>query len=596
MNLTIIKVNSNLNIRFFKFIVRRLIVKKCQQRAPPPIRENYLNNIYPELCSYENLEEAFYRARKGKTLKKYVIEFKKNLEENLLQIRDELIFHIYKSRSLKTFIIRDPKTRKISKSDFRDRIVHHAICNMISPFFEKRFISDSFANRIGKGSLNAIKRFDKFKKKVSKNNTRKCYVFKADIKHYFDNINHEILIKILRKNIKERRFIWLIKIILKNHKTQIQGKGMPLGNLTSQFFANVYLNELDQYVKHKLKVKYYIRYVDDFVILNRSRELLESYKEQINIFLKNNLDIELHPEKSKILKLNKGINFLGFKIFYYYKLIRKKNKTKFTRKIKDMRELYERGKIDREKLIEKFEGWLAYISNGDAYKYKKRLTSSFNKLFPINNEIEINSVKKHENFNYEIELSKFPFTRQKTLFLFKKGLTIKQIAERRKLKINTIYDHVSNLVEHHQILLKDIISKNKIKKIITCIYSPNDKLKEIKERVNDDNIAFNEINCVLSNLKGKHKKKSINYFIQWYKRTNCYRKCYFNKFQRNECRIKFQQLETKFPYAQFSKKGFLRFFNNKESICVLPEREKRKFISWREFKRKKDFHKLSLSN
>lgn len=129
-----------------------------------------LVEIYDEVCSYENLELAFQRARRGKTLKQYVIDFEKDLKENLLQLRSELLLHTYEPRPLKTFILRDPKTRKISKSAFRDRVIHHAICNVIEPVFDKRFIHDSFANRIGKGTLNAIKRFDVFKRKVSKNN------------------------------------------------------------------------------------------------------------------------------------------------------------------------------------------------------------------------------------------------------------------------------------------------------------------------------------------------------------------------------------------------------------------------------------------
>ena len=161
-------------------------------------------NQYEELCSYENLELAFKRARKGKTLKPYVIEFEENLKQNLLQLRNELTMQTYQPQPLKTFILRDPKTRKISKSDFRDRIIHHAICNIIEPIFEKTFIHDSFANRIGKGTLNAIKRFDVFKRKSSQNNTKKCYVLKADIKSHFQTVDHEILLEILSKRIEDK--------------------------------------------------------------------------------------------------------------------------------------------------------------------------------------------------------------------------------------------------------------------------------------------------------------------------------------------------------------------------------------------------------
>ncbi len=278
--------------------------------------------LYQELCSEENITLAFKKAQKRKSRKPYVIEFKENLDENLKILREELLSEEYKPKPLRTFIIRDPKVRKIRKSYFVDRIVHHAIYNILEPIFEKRFIYDSFANRMGKGTLNAIKRFDKFKQKVSKNNTRNCYVFKADVKHYFDEVNHSILIKILRKKINDGRLISLISKVLKNHSDRV---GMPLGNMTSQFFANVYLNELDKFVKNELKAKYYIRYVDDFVILHSNKDILESYKEKIDIFLKEKLQLELHPNKSKILLLKRGISFLGFRNYPYHRLLRKAN-------------------------------------------------------------------------------------------------------------------------------------------------------------------------------------------------------------------------------------------------------------------------------
>ncbi len=173
-------------------------------------------NLYSKLCSEENLVLAFKKARKRKSRKPYVIEFESNLDNNLELLRLELLSEKYKPRPLRTFIVRDPKTRKIRKSYFVDRIVHHAICNILDPIFEKRFIYDSFANRKGKGSLNAIKRFDKFKQKVSKNNTKNCYVLKADIKHYFDEVNHNNLINILRKKINHEKLIQLILKFLKN--------------------------------------------------------------------------------------------------------------------------------------------------------------------------------------------------------------------------------------------------------------------------------------------------------------------------------------------------------------------------------------------
>ncbi len=232
-------------------------------------------NLYPKVYAMKNLILAWKEARKGKTKKKYLIEFERDLANNLKLLHYELKHQYYKPKPLITFILRDPKTRKISKSDFRDRIIHHALVRIIEPIFDKRFIYDSCANRKGKGSLFALKRFELFKRKVTNNLKKEAYCFKADIKHYFQGIDHEILLNIIRRKIKDEKVIWLIERILDNNVSDNPpGKGMPLGNLTSQFFANVYLDELDWFVKHKLKAKHYIRYVDDFVLLNSDREQL----------------------------------------------------------------------------------------------------------------------------------------------------------------------------------------------------------------------------------------------------------------------------------------------------------------------------------
>lgn len=362
-------------------------------------------NLYSELCSYDNLFLAYRKARKRKTLKPYVIEFEKNLKDNLLQLRTGLLLHSYKPEPLKTFILRDPKTRKISKSEFKDGVVHHALCNIIQPILEKRFIHDSYANQIGKGTLAAIKRFEIFKRKVSRNHTKikdakniKGFVLKGDVKQFFDSVNHDILIKIIERTIKDYRVIWLIRVILSNHKGKLKDIGMPLGNLTSQFFANVYLNELDYFVKHKLRAHYYIRYVDDFVILHQSREVLEEYKQEIDDYLDWKLFLRLHPEKSKIFSLYRGTDFLGLRIFPNHKTIKKKNIRKFKNKLRLLRNKYQIGIINYDKIYDFLEGWCAYIQHTDSYKLKKKMLKPIEKM--INAEIstkEINRYLKEQN-------------------------------------------------------------------------------------------------------------------------------------------------------------------------------------------------------
>ena len=276
------------------------------------------------------------------------------------------------------------------------------------------------------------------------NNTRKCLVFKADIKHYFEEVNHKILIQIIQKKIRDEKAMRLIKQILDNANFENQRervtfeKGMPLGNLTSQFFANVYLNELDQFVKHKLKAKHYIRYVDDFAILHDSKEQLEKWKEELNLFLREILKIELHPSKSKVLRLNSGINFLGFRIYYYNKLLRKSNMKNFEKRISHMKILYDEELINRDKVIEHLEGWFAYASHGNTYKYKKQILRSFNKNFPFQKERSINNKTKYRNFIRKVKASELAFSVQQTLFLYGTGMPIKDIATKRGIKESTV--------------------------------------------------------------------------------------------------------------------------------------------------------------
>ncbi|MDO8459490.1 MAG: reverse transcriptase domain-containing protein [Nanoarchaeota archaeon] len=344
-------------------------------------------NLYEKIISFDNLVLAWKKARKGKTQKLYVVKFEENLEKNLLDLHFDLKEQIYKPIQLETFILRDPKTRKISKSDFRDRILHHAIINILEPIFDKTFIYDSCANRKGKGNLFALKRFNQFKRKVSNNGTKapnvfndsnyiKGYCLKADIKHYFEKVDQEILLKLIEKRIKDKNIIWLISLVIKNNtnfETKREGnnlgKGMPLGNLTSQFFANIYLNELDYFIKHELKAKYYIRYVDDFVILHKLKSQLENWKERINSFLKKQLKLEIHPEKSRIIALSRGLDFVGFRNFYHFKLPRKRNIKKMRHKITS----FANKEIQYRELMESFNGWQAYAKWGNTFKIRKSI-------------------------------------------------------------------------------------------------------------------------------------------------------------------------------------------------------------------------------
>jgi retron-type reverse transcriptase len=331
------------------------------------------NNLYSEIISLKNLILAYQKARKGKTKRKYVREFEENLAYNLNVLHEELKNQTYKPEPLKTFILRDPKTRRISKSAFRDRIVHHALCNIIEPIFDSTFIYDSCANRKGKGTLFALNRFNIFQRRVTDNLSKEAFCLKADIKHYFQEVDRDILLGIIKRKIKCSKTIQLIKCILYNFDNS---KGMPLGNLTSQFFANVYLNELDYFVKHTLRAKYYIRYVDDFVILHNSKLQLEIWKSDLGRFLREILKIDLHPQKSKIVSLSKGVDFVGFISFYHFRLLRKRNINKFRNKIR----IFNNQEIPEGKLKESLDGWMAYAKWANSYNVMKSLLDNLSIL------------------------------------------------------------------------------------------------------------------------------------------------------------------------------------------------------------------------
>lgn len=344
--------------------------------------------IYNKVCLRKNLMLAFRKAKKGKSSKEYVRDFEANLDTNISKLTQELETFSYRPRPLKTFVIKDPKSRVISSSHFRDRIVHHALCNVIEPIFEKVFIHDSYANRMGKGTHRAIRRFERFKRKVSingrlvkhakNNNMVSGYFLKADIKHYFDTVDHCTMVRIIRKAVKDENVIWLVRQILSNHNGKIRDKGMPIGNLTSQLFANIYLNELDYFVKHGLKAKFYIRYMDDFIIFHKSEPVLYRHKRRIGEFLKT-IKLEMHEEKSRVYPLHKGAGFLGYRIFYNYKLLKKSNIRTIYNRIEKFKTNYDEKLVSREKIMESLESWMSYARYANTLKLRRNLMKMLNK-------------------------------------------------------------------------------------------------------------------------------------------------------------------------------------------------------------------------
>ena len=294
-----------------------------------------LTHTFKDLIGISNLLLAWEEFIVGKKKKKDVQGFYMHLMDNILSFHYDLSNQTYQHGGYKEFNISDPKPRIIHKALVRDRLLHHAVYRTLYPFFENTFIADSFSCRINKGTHKAINRFRKFSRIVSKNNTKTCQVLKCDIRKFFASIDQNILIKILDERILDKKIVSLLKEIITSFDSGKQGTGLPLGNLTSQLFSNVYMNEFDQFVKHSLKVKYYIRYADDFVIFSENKQYLENLVPQIKEFLENKLKLTLHPDKIYIKTLYSGVDFLGWVNFKHHKTIRNTTKRRIFKKIKE---------------------------------------------------------------------------------------------------------------------------------------------------------------------------------------------------------------------------------------------------------------------
>lgn len=294
-----------------------------------------LSHKFEDIISIDNLLLAWKEFRKGKKSKSDVQEFELRLMDNIINLHNDLFNFTYKHQNYQRFNISDPKPRIIHKAAVRDRLVHHAVHRILYPFFDKTFISDSYSCRINKGTHKALNRFREYAYKVSKNNTETCWILKCDIRKFFANINHNILISILEQYISDKGIIRLLKEIV-NSFNRNTGIGLPLGNLTSQLFANIYMNKLDQLIKHRLKVRYYIRYSDDFVILSDDKEYLESLIPQIRDFLNKRLKLELHSSKISVRTLYSGQDFLGWINFPDHRILRTTTKRRMLKRVKEI--------------------------------------------------------------------------------------------------------------------------------------------------------------------------------------------------------------------------------------------------------------------
>lgn len=292
-----------------------------------------LRHTFEDIVSVENLLEGWREFANGKRSKYDVQLFSLRLMDNVFSLHLDLSRHTYRHGGYQAFNICDPKPRNIHKASVSDRLLHHALYRVLYPFFDRVFIADSFSCRRGKGTHRALNRFRNFTYKVSKNNTRTCWVLKCDVRKFFASIDHWALMDILPKYIPDMRIIWLLREVIQSFSLGREGVGLPLGNLTSQLLVNVYMNEFDQFVKHKLKAKYYIRYADDFLILSENRAWLEIQVPRIAEFLRNRLRLELHPRKVFLKTLASGVDFLGWAHFPDHRVLRTATKRRMMKRI-----------------------------------------------------------------------------------------------------------------------------------------------------------------------------------------------------------------------------------------------------------------------
>lgn len=332
------------------------------------------NRLYEKIVSFDNLLLAAKKARKGKKENLQTAKFHFNLENELFKLQRDLKAKEYKPGKYKTFYVYDPKKRMISASPYRDRVVHHALCNTIEPLFNQTFIFDTYANRLGKGTHKAIDRYQVFSKKFR-------YVLKCDIRKFFPSIDHQLLKQELHRKINCRSTQWLINTIIDHSNPQeehfqwFEGdnlftpidrrKGLPIGNLTSQFWGNVYLNRFDHFIKEELQVKGYIRYVDDFVLFGNDKSQLNYWKKSVEAYLAN-LRLLLHPNKTQIHQTKDGIPFLGFQVFPDFKFVRKQKVKRYKRYMKRSLRNRKKENFKNKDLESQLNSWLGHIRFGQS--------------------------------------------------------------------------------------------------------------------------------------------------------------------------------------------------------------------------------------
>lgn len=334
------------------------------------------SHVFEHIISKENLFAAWREFQKGKMGKLDVLAFNEHFEEYILELHYDLMRDTYRHGEYTRFLVHDPKLRSIAKASVRDRVLHHALCRIITPLFDKAFIYDSYASRKGKGVHRAVERLQSVAWRLSRNNTSTVWALKCDIKKFFASVDHERLLSFCADQINDIHVRALLAGIIDSFEERV-GKGVPLGNLTSQLFANVYLDRLDQYVKRTLRIKNYLRYTDDFILLSCDRSELERVLPLINAFLLQDLDLDLHPTKVFFRKWHQGVDFLGYVHFPYHRVIRTKTKKRMLRKLQKRREELNAEEIEADDLRQTVASYLGVLSHSRSRGLAKQIRRDF---------------------------------------------------------------------------------------------------------------------------------------------------------------------------------------------------------------------------
>lgn len=355
-----------------------------------------VGQLFGEIVEYENLYAAYKEAIKGKRYKPEILRFTQNLEENLIILQNELLHGMYQVSPYRQFFVTEPKRRLIMALPFRDRVVQWSIYQTLLPIYEKTFIYDSYACRKGKGAHRAVGRLQHWIRQDFKGGG---YCLKLDIAKYFYRVDHQILLSIIERKIKDKRLLGLIHSIISSEsdlfgvelgdhqyeKGRVKGIGMPIGNLLSQLCANIYLNELDQFAKHTLKIKHYMRYMDDVLVLHDDKKVLRELLFEIDCFLKDELHLSIN-NKTSIRPISHGIDWVGYRVFRTHIRMRKSTAIRMKRRVKYLARQYSKGRVDGDAVLRTLRSYDGLMKHGDCHALRKKLYRDTVLVRPSDNE------------------------------------------------------------------------------------------------------------------------------------------------------------------------------------------------------------------